>query len=99
MSKKAVYHFLNHLEAPRRYFTLTMDELGVAILGLMLLVLSNHKLFVALFGGVLLTTLRRLKKGESPKVLLVLAYWHLPQGLTQFFLPKLPASYRRVWVA
>lgn len=99
MNIRTVYHYLNHIDAPKRYFSLTMDELVVAVLSLMLLVMSNHKVFVALLGAVLLTTLRRLKKGASPKALLVLAYWHLPHGLTQFFLPKLPASYQRVWVA
>lgn len=93
------YQFLNHIEAPKRVLTLTMDELVVAGIGFMLLIISNQKVLVSLFGLGLLSSLRYLKKGEGPKVLLVLAYWYLPSGLTQFFLPKLPSSHHRVYVA
>ncbi|HHI9467521.1 TPA: type IV conjugative transfer system protein TraL [Legionella anisa] len=93
------YQFLSHIDAPKRILTLTLDELMVAILGFMLLILSNQKVLVSLFGLGFLSGLRFLKKGEGPKMLLVLAYWYLPSILTQFFLPKLPASHNRVWVA
>lgn len=96
---RAVYRFFNHLDAPKRVFSLTMDELILVITGFALLVLSNQKLMVALLSLLLLTGLRRLKKKPNPNVLLVLAYWYLPHGLTKYFLPKLPASYLRVWVA
>ncbi|MDF1931728.1 hypothetical protein PGH45_19025 [Legionella pneumophila] len=29
----------------------------------------------------------------------MLAYWYLPSYITQFFLPKLPLSHHRVYVA
>ncbi|STX81535.1 Type IV conjugative transfer system protein TraL, proteobacteria [Legionella busanensis] len=93
------YQFLNHIDAPKRILTLTLDELIVAGLGFMLLVVANQKVLVSLFGLGLLSGLRYLKKGEGPKVLLVLAYWYLPSGLTQFFLPNLPLSHHRVYVA
>jgi conjugal transfer pilus assembly protein TraL len=93
------YQFLNHIDAPKRVLTLTMDELVVAGLGFMLLILSNQKILVSMFGLGLLSGLRYLKKGEGPKALLVLAYWYLPSNVTQFFLPKLPLSYHRVYVA
>lgn len=92
------YQFLNHIDAPKRILTLTLDELAVASLGFMLLVIANQKILVSLFSFGLLGGLRLLKKGEGPKALLVLAYWYLPSRLTQFFLPKLPASHHRVWV-
>lgn len=93
------YQFLNHIDAPKRILTLTIDELVVAGLGFMLLVLSNQKILVSLFGFGLLSGLRYLKKGEGPKALLVLAYWYLPSFITQFFLPQLPCSHHRVYVA
>ncbi|WP_347251575.1 type IV conjugative transfer system protein TraL [Legionella sp.] len=96
---RAVYRFFNHLDAPKRVFSLTVDELSLAVIGLALLVMSNHKLMLALLSMLLLTCLRRLKKEPDPKVLLILAYWYLPHGLTKYFLPKLPASYLQVWVA
>lgn len=93
------YQFLNHIDAPKRILTLTLDELVVAGLGFMLLVLSNQKIGVSLLGLGLLSGLRYLKKGEGPKALLVLAYWYLPHFITQFFLPQLPYSHHRVYVA
>lgn len=92
------YQFLNYIDAPKRILTLTYDELAVASLGFMLLIVANQKILVSLFGFGLLGGLRILKKGEGPRVLLVLAYWYLPSQLTQFFLPRLPASHHRVWV-
>lgn len=98
MSNMTFYHFLNHLNEPKRILTLTLDELIMAVIGFMLLVMSNQKAVVSLLSFVLLAGLRYLKKGEGPKRLLVLAYWYLPKAVTQFFLPKLPASHHRVWV-
>lgn len=93
------YQFLSHIDAPKRILTLTLDELFIAILGFMLLILSNQKIIVSLFICGVFGGVRALKKGESPKFLLVLVYWYLPSSLTQFFLPRLPASHHRVWVA
>ncbi|HFC9843810.1 TPA: type IV conjugative transfer system protein TraL [Legionella pneumophila] len=93
------YQFLNHIDAPKRVLTLTMDELVMTTLSFILLILSNQKVLVSMLGLGLLSGLRHLKKGEGPKALLVLAYWYLPSYITQFFLPKLPLSHHRVYVA
>ncbi|KTD15563.1 Type IV conjugative transfer system protein TraL, proteobacteria [Legionella gratiana] len=93
------YQFLNHIDAPKRVLTLTIDELVVVGLNLMLLIISNQKALVSLLGLSLFSGLRYLKKGAGPKVLLVLVYWYLPSVFTQFFLPKLPLSHHRVYVA
>ena len=93
------YRFLSHIDAPKRILTLTIDELVIAIIGFMLLVMSNQKIIVSILSFGVLTGLRHMKKGAGPKALLVLAYWYLPYVLTQFFLPRLPASHQRVWVA
>jgi conjugal transfer pilus assembly protein TraL len=93
------YQFLNHIDAPKRILTLTMDELVIAVLSTLLLIISNQQILVAVLGFSLLSGLRYLKKGDGPKALLVLGYWYLPGALTQYFLPKLPASHHRVWVA
>ncbi|HGK7610885.1 TPA: type IV conjugative transfer system protein TraL [Legionella pneumophila] len=92
------YQFLNHIDAPKRVLTLTMDELVVTVLSFILLILSNQKVLVSMLGLGLLSGLRHLKKGEGPKALLVLAYWYLPSFITRFFLPKLPLSHHRVYV-
>lgn len=93
------YQFLNHIDAPKRVLTLTMDELVMTTLSFILLILSNQKVLVSMLGLGLLSGLRHLKKGEGPKALLVLAYWYFPSYITQFFLPKLPLSHHRVYVA
>lgn len=61
------YQFLNHIDAPKRILTLTLDELVVAGLGFMLLIISNQKVLVSVFGFSLLSGLRYLKKGRALK--------------------------------
>lgn len=99
MQNPTIYTVLSHLDAPLRYFTLTMDELVIAMGSLLLLVMSSHKLVVGVLGFSLFMLLKHLKGGAGPRALLVLAYWYLPHSLTKFFLPTLPASHMRVWVA
>lgn len=93
------YQFLHHLDASRRILTLTLDELVVAGLGFVLLIASSQKILVSLLGLGLLSGLRFLKKGQGAKVLLVLAYWHFPSAFMQFFLPRLPLSHHRIYLA
>lgn len=59
------YQFLNHIDAPKRVLTLTMDELVVTALSFILLILSNQKVLVSMLGLGLLSGLRHLKKGGS----------------------------------
>jgi conjugal transfer pilus assembly protein TraL len=99
MSNAVMFRFLTELDKPKRYFSLTTDEVVIAAIGLLLLCICNQKIIITVICFLLFSTLRYLKKGGSPRSLLVLAYWHLPNGCTQFFLPKLPASHLRVWVA
>ncbi|USQ15570.1 type IV conjugative transfer system protein TraL (plasmid) [Legionella lytica] len=91
--------FLNHIDAPKRYLTLTLDELVVAGISLLLFAFLSQRILVSILGFSLVSGLRAIKKGQGPKALLVLAYWYLPHAITQFFLPRLPKSYYRVWVA
>lgn len=93
------YQFLHHMNAPRRVLTLTLDELVVAVLGFVLLIVSSQKVLVSLFGFGLLSGLRFLKKGQGARALLVLAYWYLPSTFTLFFLPQLPLSHHRIYLA
>lgn len=99
MTDAVMYRFLTELDKPKRYLSLTIDELVVAITGFSLLALCNQKVVVAILGLGFVSFLRHLKKGGSPRVLLVLIYWHFPHAVTRFFLPKLPPSHLRVWVA
>lgn len=96
---KHMYLFLNHLDAPKRYFSLTIDEAFIVILGLSLVILTKQKILITLISFGLFSSLRFLKPGKNPKELLVLAYWHLPYAFTQFFLTKLPPSHQRIWTA
>lgn len=91
------YCILPHLDAPLRFFSLTIDELVTVGLAFLLAMLSQQKILIVVLATVLFSLLRFLKKNDGPKALLRLAYWHLPAGFTQFFLPKLPASYQRFW--
>lgn len=99
MSSLALYRLVSHLDEPKRILTLTLDELAVAVLSMMLLVVSNHKLLVGLLGLLLYAVLRALKQGRGPRFLLVLAYWYLPYGVSQMFVSNLPPSHARVWIA
>ena len=99
MSQISHYHFLNNIDAPKRYLSLTLDELIVAVFFFVLFICSSQKIIVSLFGMGLVSLLRTLKKGEGPARLLVMAYWYLPSSITMFFLPNLPKSYQRIWKA
>ena len=98
MNNPALYRVVSHLDEPKRYVSLTMDELFVVLLGLMLLVVSNHKLLVGFLCFCLYGVLKHLKQGCGPRFLLVLVYWHMPASLAQLMVPHLPASHRRVWL-
>ena len=99
MSDAVMFRFLTELDKPKRYLGFTADEVVVAGFFFLLLAVCNQKIVLAIMGFLLFSILRYLKKGDSPRVLLVLAYWYLPNVFTQFFIPKLPASHYRVWVA
>lgn len=99
MSNPSKYEFLNYIDAPKRILTLTIDEMVVAITDVLLLIVSNQKILVFIFGFVLFALLRITKKGEGPRALLVQMYWYLPSALTRYFLPTLPPSHYRVWLA
>jgi conjugal transfer pilus assembly protein TraL len=99
MSDAVMFRFLTELDKPKRYLGFTADEVIIAGFVFLLLAICNQKIVVGITGYILFCVLRYLKKGDSPRALLVLAYWYLPNTFTQFFLPKLPASHYRVWVA
>lgn len=99
MSTPNLYRVVSHLDAPKCYLTLTLDEMCVAGISLMLFVVSNHKIATGLLGLSLYTLLKQLKKGRGPRFLIILAYWYLPASVTTLFLPNLPSSHYRVWVA
>lgn len=99
MHNPTLYRVISHLDAPKRYMSLTLDELLVALLGLMLLVASNHKILVGCLCFGLYGILKVLKQGHGPRYLLVLLYWHMPRAVTQLIVSHLPASCRRVWRA
>jgi conjugal transfer pilus assembly protein TraL len=98
MSNRTTYQLFTQLDAPKRFLSLTVDELAVAIIGFSMLSLTNYKVLSALFGLGLIFVLRLLKRGKGPNALLVLAYWHLPHVITRFFLPRLPASHHRIYI-
>ena len=99
MNNEIYYRLFSYLDEPKRYLSLTVDELVVAIVGFSLLGLTNYKILSALLSLGLIFALRTLKRGNGPRTLLLLAYWHLPHMVTQFFLPRLPASHHRLYIA
>lgn len=93
------YQFLSHIDAPKRFLTLTLDECVFAGLSCLLLIVTHQKIVAFLFGVAVMSGLRFIKKGQGPRFLLVLAYWYLPDALLKSFLPRLPASYLRIYIA
>jgi conjugal transfer pilus assembly protein TraL len=99
MNSPTVYRVINHLDEPLRFLTLTLDELVIASVSLLLLIVSNHKITVAILSALLFSSLRVLKRGYGPRFLLFLAYKRLPSFVTSWFLLSIPASHWRVWKA
>ncbi|WP_419421627.1 type IV conjugative transfer system protein TraL (plasmid) [Legionella sp. D16C41] len=99
MALNTDYRILAHLDHPRRYFGLTVDELSIALAAALFIALCSQKVMVILSSFLLVAGLKRLKKNQGPRFLLVLAYWYLPHALTRFILPKLPDSASRYWIS
>jgi conjugal transfer pilus assembly protein TraL len=97
--QSSLYRVISHLDNPKRYLALTMDELGLAIFVGFLLVMSSHKIVICIAGLALYAGLKALKQGHGPRHILVQMYWHLPPWVTQWVLPNSPASHLRVWRA
>jgi conjugal transfer pilus assembly protein TraL len=98
MSSPVSYRLVKHLDQPQRFLSLTVDEVVIAMLGLMLMVASPHKLLAGLFCAGLYSGLKYLKQGETPRYLLVLLYWYAPYDISQLIVSKLPASHYRIWI-
>lgn len=94
-----MYQMMRFLDEPERLLGLTIDEACIAMLGLMLIVATSHKVLAGLFCFGLYVLLNYFKKGAHPKILLVLMYWYLPSEVSMFFLRYLPPSYLRIWRA
>lgn len=93
------YKILAHLDKPKRWFGLTLDELLVVGVTSPFVVLCDNKIVVLLLAMAVFIGFRKLKKNKGPKFLLVMAYWLLPSKVTGFFLPKLPDSAKRFWLS
>lgn len=94
-----MYRVISHLDKPRRFVSFTIDELVVLVVGLILLVSSNHKCIVVGLVAVLYSLLKHLKQGHGPKFLLIQMYWQLPRSLTELAVSHLPPSHYRIWRA
>lgn len=99
MINPANHLFFNHLDAPKRFIGLTFDEAALAALGLLVLLMASQAVLALMPVALAFAVLKRLKKGRHPRVLLLLAWWYLPQSLTQFFVAGSPASHHRLWNA
>lgn len=102
MRDEALYQVRHHLSSSFRILSLTIDELvvvGIAATTFFFLdgFLAKGLLLVISFS--LVSGLRYIKKGRGPKMLVVYMYWYLPSIITQFFMSKMPASYKRIWKA
>lgn len=99
MSDPTIYDIISHLDESPRYLGLSLDELLIGATGVMLLVISSHKILVGLFSFGLYSIAKYLKRGNGPRYFLVLIYWHWPHAIAQMVVPKLPPSHLRVWRA
>lgn len=98
MHNSSCYRLVKHLDEPQRFLSFTLDEAGIALLGLILLVSATHKLLLGLFCFGLYSGLKYLKQNQGPRYLLILIYWYAPKEIGQMLVKNLPASYLRVWV-
>ena len=102
MRDEALYQVRHHLSSPFRVLSLTIDELvviGAAAVIFFFLDGFLSKGLLVIGSGSLVSGLRFIKKGRGPKMLVVYLYWYLPSFITQFFMSKMPASYKRIWKA
>ncbi len=99
MAANTEHRILSHLNHPKRYFGLTVDEVIIALTATLFVALSSQKVVVILSAFLLMAGIKMLKKNQGPRFLLVLAYWYLPHGLTRFILPRLPDSSNRYWIS
>jgi conjugal transfer pilus assembly protein TraL len=102
MRDEALYQVRHHLSSPFRILSLTIDELVVIIFALVTFFFLDGfvaKGLLVVVGSALVSILRFIKKGRGPKMLVVYLYWYLPSFITQFFMSKMPASYKRIWKA
>ena len=97
MNNSTHYRVIAHLDKPKRFMSFSIDELLIVLIGLLLLVTSNHKVLVGLFSCVLLSTLKHLKQGKGPRFLWVQLYWYMPSSLSQAIVAKVPKSHYRKW--
>lgn len=99
MSEHNKFKVLSNLDHPKRVLGLTIDELVIAVIATVLIIVSSNKLVVLFCSMGLFFGLKRLKQNRGPRFLLVLAYWCLPQPVTRFFLPKMQDSSKRFWMS
>ncbi len=102
MRDEALYQVRHHLSSPFRILSLTIDELVVIISALATFffidgIVAKGLLVAGSIG--LVSVLRFIKRGRGPKMIVVYLYWYLPSFITQFFMSKMPASYKRIWKA
>lgn len=102
MRDEELYQVRHHLSSPFRILSLTIDELviiGLTAVTFFFLDALIAKGILIVIGGALVSALRFIKKGRGTKMLVVYMYWYLPSFITQFFMSKMPASYKRIWKA
>lgn len=99
MNEDAKYQILSHLDEPKRYYGITIDDLIIWSIVILLVTLSSNKITMTLIGLGIKRGLGMLKKGNPPSHLVLLAYWYLPSSLTKFFIKNLPESHKRFWMA
>lgn len=99
MNDESLYLILRHLDEPKRYLGLTLDDCFIGGITIVLIMLTSSKLMLILVGMGIREWVRRLKKGNPPNYLFLLMYWYLPHGFSRFFIRELPASHQRYWVS
>lgn len=96
---KELYQILRHLDEPKRYIGLTLDDLIIGGLTIFLVMVSSSKILVVLVGFCLRFGVRKMLKGNPPSYLLILMYWYFPHAVTQYFIRDLPPSHKRYWIS
>lgn len=97
MQDNKAYKMMANLNHPMRFVGITLDEAVIAGILSIFLILSTHKIAIILIALATVSSLRKFKKNNGPKYLIVLFYRYFPAMITRFFLPKMPDSSKRFW--
>lgn len=92
------YRFPQMLNQPFRLFGLPLDEAILTVLPILIGIFFNYYLTGLIVGGLLMYSLKTLKKGKPSTYLYNSIYWYLPHFVRGKAFKKIPSSHLRLWI-